>query len=71
MAHSHNFKGSGSLPLLLTVAQAQELLGIGRTKLFQLRMSGELPFLAIGRSVRIPLSAIQAYIEKGIEEARP
>jgi excisionase family DNA binding protein len=48
---------------LLTVPEAQELLSIGRTRLFQLIASGELKSVRIGSSRRIPLIALDEFIE--------
>jgi hypothetical protein len=46
-------------PLLLDSRQVAQLLGIGRTKTFQLMVSGELPTLRIGRCVRVPVLGLQ------------
>lgn len=47
--------------VMLTVEQAADALGIGRTTTFALIKSGELRSLLIGRLRRIPLDEIQAY----------
>jgi len=39
-------------PLLLTTGEAGALLGIGRTKVFEMLATGELPAVRIGRCVR-------------------
>ena len=49
---------------LLTVQETQELLSIGRTRLFQLIASGRLKSVKIGSSRRIPISAVDEFIEE-------
>lgn len=43
-----------NFPDILTVAQLQEALSIGRSKAYSLLREGKLPYLRIGRQVRIP-----------------
>jgi excisionase family DNA binding protein len=50
-------------PLLLRPVEAARLLGISRSKLYQLLYAGELPVIHIGRSARIPLVALRAWVE--------
>jgi excisionase family DNA binding protein len=52
------------LPLLLTVKQAAELLGIGRSTLYELIDSGELKSVKRGASRRVPLKAVHDYIDR-------
>ena len=52
-----------SMPLLLDGRQVAILLGIGRTKTFQLMLRGELPTIRIGRCVRVPANALANWIE--------
>jgi excisionase family DNA binding protein len=47
--------------LMLTVEQAAEALGIGRTTMFALIKSGEIESVLIGRLRRVPADAIDAY----------
>ncbi|GAA3364013.1 helix-turn-helix domain-containing protein [Saccharopolyspora gregorii] len=47
--------------VLLTVEEAAEQLGIGRTTTYALVRSGELESVRIGRLRRIPKEAINAY----------
>ncbi len=46
---------------MLTVEQAAEALGIGRTTTYALVKSGELESVLIGRLRRVPADAIEAY----------
>jgi excisionase family DNA binding protein len=47
---------------LLSVDEAAQLLGIGRSKLYQLLAAGRLRSLSIGDRRLIPASSIDAYI---------
>ena len=53
-------------PWLLDSCAVAHLLGIGRTKTFQLIASGELPSVRLGRCVRVPASALQSWIDARI-----
>jgi excisionase family DNA binding protein len=50
-------------PGLLKVEEAAKFLALGRSKTYELIARGELPVVRIGRSVRVPRSALQAWIE--------
>jgi excisionase family DNA binding protein len=50
-------------PLLLRPVEAARLLGISRSKLYELLAAGELPVIHIGRSARIPLTSLRAWVE--------
>lgn len=50
--------------LLLTVADTMELTSLGRTKIYQLIGSGEIPTVRIGRALRIPAKALQGWVER-------
>ena len=47
----------------LSYAEAQEMAGIGRTKLWSLISSGAVPAAKIGRSVRISKEGLEEYME--------
>ena len=51
-------------PMLLRPAEAAERLGIGRSKVYELLASGELPSLKIGRLRRIPAFALGEWIAR-------
>lgn len=57
-------KGGGVMTevMLLKPEEAASLLRVGRTKLFQLVWSGELPVVRIGRSVRLPRADLERWI---------
>ena len=48
--------------LLLRPIEAAEAIGIGRSKVYELLASGELPSIRIGGSVRVPVDALRAWI---------
>ena len=48
--------------LLLTVEEAARRLNIGRTLAWQLVREGKLPSVRLGRCVRVPEQALQAWI---------
>jgi excisionase family DNA binding protein len=50
-------------PLLLTVPQVAEALQVNRNKVWALVGSGELPSVRIGRSVRVPVTALAEWVE--------
>ena len=57
---------------LLTVGEAADCLGIGRTKTYELVMSGVLPSIKIGARRLISVSSVTAYIREklGRDERR-
>ena len=46
----------------LSYSEAQEMAGIGRTKLWQLVSSGVVPAAKIGRAVRISRQGLEEYM---------
>ena len=54
--------------LLLRPVEAAEAIGIGRSKVYELLASGDLPSIRIGGSVRVPVAALQAWIERQLAE---
>ena len=58
--------------LLLKPTEAAEVLGIGRTKIYSLLSSGELPAVRVGRSIRVPAAALQEWLDRQmVPTARP
>src|SRR4051812_43085162 len=49
--------------LLLTVVEAAAMLGVGRTKAYELIAGGELQVVHIGRAARVPLAAVRRYVD--------
>ena len=50
--------------LLLKPAEAAELIGLGRSKTYELIRTGELPSVRLGKSLRVPLRELQAWVER-------
>jgi excisionase family DNA binding protein len=57
--------------LLLTVEQAAERLNLGRTFVYGLVQRGELASVKAGRARRVPVQAVDQYIERLQEEQVP
>lgn len=55
--------------LLLTVQEAADMLGIGRSKAYELLGRGELRSVYIDGCRRVPVHAVQEYVAKLLEEA--
>ena len=56
----------GSNRLLLRPMEAAELLGVGRSKLYELIADGNIPTVHIGKRLRIPVEELKAWIQDGI-----
>ncbi|MCC7019557.1 MAG: helix-turn-helix domain-containing protein [Ardenticatenales bacterium] len=55
---------------LLTIKDVQEITQLGRTTIYELMRDGRLPYLKIGRSVRIRREALEAWLAETEEVAR-
>ena len=49
---------------LLTITEVQEMLSVGRTRVFALIASGQLRSVLIGSSRRIPTDAVEEFIQE-------
>jgi len=56
---------------LVTVKEAEEFLGIRRSKLYELMERGELPYVKIGSARRIPKRALIALATKHLVSRNP
>ena len=56
--------------VLLRPTEAAEVMGIGRSKVYQLIASGDLPAIRIGGSVRVPVTALEAWVAHQLAERR-
>lgn len=54
--------------LLLRPTEAAEAIGIGRSKMYELLAAGKLPSIRIGASVRVPVDALRAWVERQLAE---
>jgi excisionase family DNA binding protein len=64
---------AGAGRLMLKVHEAAAALGISRSKCYELLAAGTLPHVRIGASLRVPLDALEAWVERqtvGGSEAR-
>ena len=55
--------------VLVSVDEAAALLSLGRTMVYTLMMSGDLPSIKIGRMRRIPVAALHAYVSRQLAMA--
>jgi excisionase family DNA binding protein len=55
--------------VLVSVDEAAALLSLGRTMVYTLVMSGDLPSIKIGRMRRIPVAALHAYVSRQLAMA--
>jgi len=56
--------GQPLVPLLLSVEQAAEMLGIARTSMFKLIGTGEVESVQVGRLRRIPMACLEEFVER-------
>ena len=60
--------------MLLRCEEVAKRLGLCRAKVYAMAASGELPTVRVGRSVRIPVKALELWVErqtKNVEEPAP
>jgi excisionase family DNA binding protein len=57
--------------VLLRIPEVAESLGIGRTKIYEMITTGELPTIRVGRAVRISVSALQKWVEECEQQSMP
>jgi excisionase family DNA binding protein len=50
--------------LLLRPTEVAEILGIGRSKAYELIGAGTVPSMRIGSSVRVPAEALRAWVSR-------
>ena len=55
--------------LLLREDEARTLVGLGRTKFWELLSSGEIPSVSIGRARRIPAVALREWVDRQVGAA--
>ena len=52
-------------PITLRIADACRITGIGRSKFYELIKAGEIEVIKVGAITLVPMSAIQALLERG------
>ena len=55
--------------LLLTIVDAARVLSIGRTTMYELVGAGEIDVVHIGRSARVPVGALEEFVDRQRREA--
>lgn len=50
--------------LLLRIPEVAETLGIGRTTIYEMIATGELPTVRFGRAVRVSVTTLQKWVEE-------
>ena len=53
--------------LLLRPAEVAQTLGIGRTKVYELLATGEIPSIKIGNRPRVPVDALERWIQAQLD----
>ena len=56
-----------SMPLVLTISDVADTLQIGRSAAYALARSGELFTIKVGSQIRVPRSALIAYLKAEAE----
>ena len=54
--------------LLLRVPEAAARLGLGRSTVYELIQAREISVIRIGKAVRIPAAALEAWVERQVAE---
>ncbi len=49
--------------LVLKVSEAGEYLQCGRSRMYEMIATGEIPSIRIGKSIRIPVKALNEWVE--------
>jgi excisionase family DNA binding protein len=52
--------------LLLTVPEAAHALGVGRSQMYALLASHQVPQLRLGRSIRVPADELAAWVKRQV-----
>ena len=58
------------MPLLLSVTEAASLLRVGRTLAYELIARGDLPYVRLGRTIKLPRAGLEEWIERATVGAR-
>ena len=56
-------------PLLLRAEEVAQMLGLGRSKVYEMMAKSELPVVRIGTAVRVPRKALEAWIDEHTNSA--
>jgi excisionase family DNA binding protein len=61
-------KGDVMERILLKPTEAAEVIGLGRSKTYELISKGLIPSVRIGKSVRVPVAALRNWVEQQLRE---
>ncbi len=61
--------GGAKVQLLLSVEEAARRLGIRRTLMYTLMMSGEVRSIHVGRLRKVPAQALEAFVARRLSES--
>lgn len=65
MRHTPRRQHGDLSPITLRIADACRVTGIGRSKFYELIKAGEIEVIKVGAITLVPMSGIQALIERG------
>ncbi len=54
--------------LMLRPSEAGDAIGVSRSKAYELIASGKIPSVKVGGCVRVPVAALQAWIDRQLAE---
>lgn len=54
--------------LLYSVSEAGHAIGVSRNRAYELVRTGQLPSIRIGKTLRVPVSALQDWIAQQLHE---
>ena len=57
--------------LLLTVEECARRLALGRSHTFKYVLTGELPSVKLGRARRVPVRALEEFVDRLLQEQAP
>ena len=52
--------------LLLTVPEAAQALGVGRSQMYAMLARGQVPCVRLGRSVRVPAEDLTMWVRRSV-----
>ncbi len=64
-------KGDFVEKLLLKPSEAAEVIGVGRTRIYELLRANAIPSRRVGKSIRIAVTALRAWAESQDDAVKP
>ncbi|MEP9358095.1 helix-turn-helix domain-containing protein [Sphingomonas sp. KR3-1] len=62
--HPESHRRPTIAPITVRIADAVTMLGIGRSRIYELMQSGDIETIKLGRSTLIPVDSLHAMIER-------